>query len=88
MIAFGDDRFSQNPMPKDVIPLSEDWLHHAGVSMPSCPSGDVSLQNLPSTLYNAVVYPLAPYAIRGVVSGIRASRMWATLRPMRICCVR
>lgn len=67
MIAFGDDRFSQNPMPKDVIPLSEDWLHHAGVSMPSCPSGDVSLQNLPSTLYNAVVYPLAPYAIRGVV---------------------
>lgn len=67
MIAFGDDRFSQNPMPKDVIPLSENWLHHAGVSMPSCPSGDVSLQNLPSTLYNAVVYPLAPYAIRGVV---------------------
>lgn len=67
MIAFGDDRYSQNPMPKDVIPLSENWLHHAGVSMPSCPSGDVSLQNLPSTLYNAVVYPLAPYAIRGVV---------------------
>lgn len=67
MIAFGDDRYSQNPMPKDVIPLSENWLHHVGVSMPSCPSGDVSLQNLPSTLYNAVVYPLAPYAIRGVV---------------------
>ena len=67
MIAFGDDRYGQNPIPKDVIPLSENWLHHAGVSMPSCPSGDVSLQNLPSTLYNAVVYPLAPYAIRGVV---------------------
>lgn len=67
MLTFGADRFSQNPMPKDVIPLSENWKHHAGVDMPSCPSGDVSLQNLPTTLYNAVVYPLAPYAISGVV---------------------
>ena len=67
MIAFGDDRFSLNPLPKDVIPLSENWKHHAGAEMPSCPSSDVSLQNLPTTLYNAVVYPLAPYAISGVV---------------------
>jgi sialate O-acetylesterase len=35
--------------------------------MPPCPSGDVSLQNLPTTLYNAVLHPLAPYAISGVV---------------------
>ena len=35
--------------------------------MPPCPSGDVSLQNLPTTLYNAVVHPLAPFAISGVV---------------------
>ena len=67
MLTFGADRFSQNPMPEDVIPLSENWKHHAGVDMPSCPSGDVSLQNLPTTLYNAVVYPLAPYAISGAV---------------------
>ena len=67
MIAFGDDRFSQNPMPKDVIPLSENWKFHLGAEMPSCPSNDVSLQNLPTTLYNAVLYPLAPYAISGVV---------------------
>ncbi len=67
MLTFGDDRFSQHPMPKDMIPLSENWKHHAGVDMPSCPSGDVSLQNLPTTLYNAVVYPLAPYAVSGVV---------------------
>ena len=67
MIAFGDDRFSQNPMPKDVIPLSENWKFHLGAEMPSCPSSDVSLQNLPTTLYNAVLYPLAPYAISGVV---------------------
>ena len=67
LIAFGDDRFSQNPMPKDVIPLGKTWKMHVGAEMPGCPSGDVSLQNLPTTLYNAVVHPLAPYAVNGVV---------------------
>ncbi len=67
LIAFGNDRFSQNPLPKDVIPLSSEWRHHAGASMPSCPSGNVSLQNMPTTLYNAVLHPLAPYALSGVV---------------------
>ena len=67
LIAFGDDRFSQNPMPQDVIPLSYQWKMHVGAEMPNCPSGDVSMQNQPTTLYNAVLYPLAPYAINGVV---------------------
>ena len=67
LIAFGDDRQSLNPMPADVIPLSTTWLHHAGAEMPSCPSADVSLQNLPTTLYNAVLHPLAPYALSGIV---------------------
>ena len=67
MIAFGDDRCSQNPMPQDVIRLSETWKCHTGAEMPACPSGDVSLQNLATTLYNAVVHPLAPYGINGVV---------------------
>lgn len=67
LLAFGDDRFSQNPMPKDVIPLADTWKFHQGAEMPACPSGDVSLQNVPTTLYNAVVHPLAPYAISGVV---------------------
>ena len=67
MLCFGDDRFSQNPMPKDVIPLSPSWKFHLGVEMPPCPGGDVSLQNQPTTLYNAVLHPLAPYAISGVV---------------------
>ena len=67
LIAFGEDRQSMNPMPADVIPLNETWLHHAGAEMLSCPSADVSLQNLPTTLYNAVLHPLAPYALSGVV---------------------
>ena len=67
MLCFGDDRFSQNPLPTDVIPLADTWKMHVGAEMPNCPSGDVSLQNLPTTLYNAVLHPLAPYAINGVV---------------------
>ena len=67
MLAFGDDRMSLNPLPSDVIPLSENWQMHLGTEMPSCPSGDISLQNLPTTLYNAVLHPLAPYALSGVV---------------------
>jgi sialate O-acetylesterase len=67
LLTFGDDRQSQNPMPKDVVPLSEQWRLHIGARMPNSPSSDVSLQNQPTTLYNAVVYPLAPYAISGIV---------------------
>ncbi|MCR4602852.1 MAG: sialate O-acetylesterase [Prevotella sp.] len=67
LLAFGDDRQSLNPLPKDIIPLREQWLQHSGTQMPSCPSGDVSLQNMPTTLYNAVLHPLAPYALAGVV---------------------
>ena len=67
LIAFGEDRFSQNPMPADVIPLGKEWKSHAGANMPACPSGDVSLQNMATTLYNAVVHPLAPFALSGVV---------------------
>ena len=67
ILAFGDDRMSQNPMPTDVIPLSEQWKVCLGTEMPSCPSGDISLQNIPTTLYNAVLHPLAPYALSGVV---------------------
>ena len=67
MLCFGDDRCAQNPMPKDVLLLSPLWKVQTGLEMPACPSGDVSLQNLPTTLYNAVLYPLAPYAVNGIV---------------------
>ena len=67
MLCFGDDRCSQNPMPKDIIPLAPTWKVNVGTELPNCPSGDVSLQNIPTTLYNAVLHPLAPYAINGIV---------------------
>ena len=51
----------------DTLHLSEQWQAKVGALMPPCPSGDVSLQNMATTLYNAVLYPLAPYALSGVV---------------------
>ena len=67
LLAFGDDRQSQNPMPNDVVRLSTSWKHSVGALMPPCPGVDVSLQNQATTLYNAVVHPLAPYGVAGVV---------------------
>ena len=51
----------------DTLHLGRQWEARVGALMPACPSGGVSLQNLPTTLYNAVLYPLAPYALSGVV---------------------
>ena len=62
LMAFGDDRCSQNPLPEDIIPLSDTWKMQVGVEMPSCPSSDVSLQNLPTTLYESNTGNPAPYA--------------------------
>ena len=49
------------------IALSEQWRLHEGKRMPQCPSADAGGQNLPSVLYNAMHYPLAPYALSGMV---------------------
>jgi len=67
LIAFGDNRYSINPLPEDVIPLSPTWRYHLGAVLPPCPSSGLALQNLPTTLYNAVLHPLAPYGLAGVV---------------------
>ncbi len=49
------------------IQLSEDWRTHIGKIMPSSPESGISIQNLPYVLYNAMLYPLHPYSISGVV---------------------
>lgn len=52
----------------DCIPLGEQWLIREGAEMPQCPGGNMpSLQNLPSTLYNGMLRPLAPFAVAGCV---------------------
>ena len=52
---------------EDIQPLSEMWRVHDGVQMPNQPSVPFSMQNLSSVLYNAMLYPLAPYALSGAV---------------------
>ena len=49
------------------IALSDQWLVREGAEMPACPGADAGGQNLPSVLYNAMHYPLAPYALSGMV---------------------
>lgn len=51
----------------DTLRLAPRWLVCEGKRMPPCPSGGTSMQNLPSVLYNAVLHPLAPFALSGVV---------------------
>ena len=50
-----------------VVSLADEWLTCEGVQLPQCPSADGGGQNLPSVLYNAMLHPLAPYALSGVV---------------------
>ncbi len=49
------------------IPLSTEWRVHEGARMTYCPQMDVNTPNLPAVLYNAMLHPLAPYALSGVV---------------------
>ena len=49
------------------VSLSTTWEVHEGAKMPNCPSIDAGIQNLPTVLYNAMLAPLAPYALQGVV---------------------
>jgi len=47
--------------------LSTTWQVQKGAEMATCPQIDVNVQNLPTVLYNAMLYPLAPYALQGMV---------------------
>lgn len=63
---FGDK--SVNDPSRDRIEIALDWLTHPGGTMKHAPlGGPVDTNNQASVLYNAMVAPLAPYAISGVV---------------------
>lgn len=51
----------------DEQPLGEQWKISEGAEMPRSIGGGVSLQNQPSTLFNGMIHPLAPFAVAGVV---------------------
>ena len=51
----------------DILPLSRQWKVQTGLEMPADLSHGINLQYQPSTLFNGMVSPLAPYAVAGVV---------------------
>ena len=51
----------------DEQPIGEQWLMCEGVEMPRSIGSGISLQNQPSTLFNGMIHPLAPFAVAGVV---------------------
>lgn len=53
---------------KSIVPLSLDWKIKMGSLMPEGPlGGKLNTNNQASVLYNGMISPLAPYAIKGVV---------------------
>ena len=50
----------------DVLPLGRQWKLQTGVEMPQNISKGINLQYQPSTLFNGMICPLAPFAVAGV----------------------
>jgi sialate O-acetylesterase len=48
------------------VPLNGDWKYHQGVISGAKPN-IYDAKNLPTALYNAMIAPLIPYAIKGVI---------------------
>jgi sialate O-acetylesterase len=51
----------------DLQPLGRRWKLQTGVEMPNNLSNGINLQYQPSTLFNGMINPLAPFAVAGVV---------------------
>ena len=51
----------------DEQQLSENWKFHHGAYMPQRRSYGIGMQNIPSTCYNAMLYPLHKFPISGAV---------------------
>ncbi len=51
----------------DVQPLSEQWRLKQGLEMPYSIGRGVDLQYQPSTLFNGMISPMAPFAVAGVL---------------------
>ena len=74
------------------IPLTGVWLCRQGVSLAKLgwPTGDSSQSpNVPTVLYNGMIAPLLPYAMRGVIwyqgeSNVGRERQYRTLFPALI----
>lgn len=65
----------------DIKPLGKQWKVQTGLEMPRSISSGVSMQNQPSTAYNGMISPLAPFALAGVLwyQGESNTGAWAAV---------
>lgn len=79
----------------DSIPLAGEWKFQAGMDIGKAPEKPVppvyveGNQRIPTVLYNAMIAPLVPYALRGVIwyqgeSNVGRARQYQTLFPAMI----
>lgn len=64
-VVFDKEWYATNP--KDQILLSEEWKFSLGATVTECLGGKSDTQNQASVLYNAMLCPVGPYTINGVV---------------------
>jgi sialate O-acetylesterase len=78
--------------PKEKITLANEWKYKAAVDMDKmdkAPVGVANNPNRPTVLYNAMIYPIAPYAAKGVIwyqgeSNDSRAAQYRTLFPLMI----
>ena len=81
--------------PNDTIPLAGDWKFAVGMDITKVPEKPVppvyieSNHRIPSVLYNAMIAPLVPYGVRGVIwyqgeGNVGRARQYQTLFPAMI----
>lgn len=51
----------------DIQPLGQRWKIQTGLEMPNPIGVGINLQYQPSTLFNGMIHPMAPFAVAGVV---------------------
>ncbi|MDD2711016.1 MAG: hypothetical protein PHV34_23815 [Verrucomicrobiae bacterium] len=75
-----------------TIPLSGDWLFKVASTLPEIPL-DPDDPNQPAVLYNAMIFPLIPFSIQGVIwnngeKNLRDAGQYRHLLPLLIRCWR
>jgi sialate O-acetylesterase len=53
--------------PQQSLPLAGEWRYHVQVELPSVPPDPLQPYTLPTLLYNSMIHPLIPYALRGAI---------------------
>jgi sialate O-acetylesterase len=92
---WGDEKLQlilKSDPPSEPVNLSGAWQYHVGLDLKRAPWPPMSVArnaNAPTVLYNGMIAPLLPYAMRGVIwyqgeSNVGRERQYRTLFPAMI----